>query len=160
MFSWCQQPPQGCPSYTCELLELPPCPGVSPQGEDGVLTQARVRGYSSTTCRGHTCYFQLKSSGLTSSAVKGFLVKPPSQGGFWNYQTKTGVNNAVEEKWGLPGLLGRCLYQMWYHFPQFWHYGSLGLSSVQFSSVAQSCPTLSRPHGLQQARPPCPSPTP
>ena len=29
----------------------------------------------------------------------------------------------------------------------------------QFSSVAQSCPTL-RPHELQHARPPCPSPTP
>ena len=29
----------------------------------------------------------------------------------------------------------------------------------QFSSVAQSCPTL-RPHGLRRARPPCPSPTP
>ena len=32
-------------------------------------------------------------------------------------------------------------------------------SSVQFSSVTQSCPTL-RPHGLQHARLPCPSPTP
>ena len=32
-------------------------------------------------------------------------------------------------------------------------------SSVQFSSIAQSCPTL-RPHGLQHARLPCPSPTP
>ena len=32
-------------------------------------------------------------------------------------------------------------------------------SSVQFSSVAQSCLTL-RPHGLQHARPPCPSPAP
>ena len=31
--------------------------------------------------------------------------------------------------------------------------------SVQFSSVAQSCPTL-RSHELQHARPPCPSPTP
>ena len=30
---------------------------------------------------------------------------------------------------------------------------------LQFSSVAQSCPTL-WPHGLQHARPPCPSPTP
>ena len=30
---------------------------------------------------------------------------------------------------------------------------------VQFSSVAQSCPTL-RPRELQHARPPCPSPTP
>ena len=33
------------------------------------------------------------------------------------------------------------------------------LASVQFSSVAQLCPTL-RPHELQHARPPCPSPTP
>ena len=31
--------------------------------------------------------------------------------------------------------------------------------SVQFSSVAQSCPTL-RPHESQHARPPCPSPSP
>ena len=30
---------------------------------------------------------------------------------------------------------------------------------IQFSSVAQSCPTL-RPHESQHARPPCPSPTP
>ena len=30
--------------------------------------------------------------------------------------------------------------------------------NFQFSSVAQSCPTL-RPHELQHARPPCPSPT-
>ena len=33
------------------------------------------------------------------------------------------------------------------------------LAAYQFSSVAQSCPTL-RPHELQHARPPCPSPTP
>ena len=33
------------------------------------------------------------------------------------------------------------------------------IASVQFSSVAQSCPTL-RPHESQLARPPCPSPTP
>ena len=32
-------------------------------------------------------------------------------------------------------------------------------SSVQFSSAAQSCPTL-QPHGLQHNRLPCPSPTP
>ena len=37
------------------------------------------------------------------------------------------------------------------------HYSSL--ISVQFSSVAQSCPTL-WPHVLQHARLPCPSPTP
>ena len=29
-----------------------------------------------------------------------------------------------------------------------------------FSLVTQSCPTLCNPHGLQHARPPCPSPTP
>ena len=33
------------------------------------------------------------------------------------------------------------------------------LSSLQFSSVAQSCPTL-RLHESQHARPPCPSPSP
>ena len=32
-------------------------------------------------------------------------------------------------------------------------------NSLQFSSVAQSCPTL-QPHEPQHARPPCPSPTP
>ena len=32
--------------------------------------------------------------------------------------------------------------------------------TLQFSSVGQSCPTLVRPHELQHARPPCPSPTP
>ena len=35
-----------------------------------------------------------------------------------------------------------------------------GLLNIQFSLVAQSCPTLLRPHGLQQARYPCPSPPP
>ena len=33
------------------------------------------------------------------------------------------------------------------------------LHAAMFSSVTQLCPTL-RPHGLQHARPPCPSPTP
>ena len=36
---------------------------------------------------------------------------------------------------------------------------SLWLCSVQFSSVAQSCPTL-QPHELQHSRTPCPFPTP
>ena len=34
------------------------------------------------------------------------------------------------------------------------------LYSDKISSVAQSCPTLLRPHESQHARPPCPSPTP
>ena len=33
------------------------------------------------------------------------------------------------------------------------------LTSVQLTSVTQSCPTL-QSHGMQHARPPCPSPTP
>ena len=37
--------------------------------------------------------------------------------------------------------------------------GKILVHSVQFSSVAQSCPTL-WPHELQHTRPPCPSPTP
>ena len=36
---------------------------------------------------------------------------------------------------------------------------SQALPCIQFSSVAQACPTL-QPHGLQHARLPCPSPTP
>ena len=47
------------------------------------------------------------------------------------------------------------------HWVQHWRYQSdqLAPSSVQFSSVAQSCQTLRR-HGLQHTRPPYPSPTP
>ena len=43
---------------------------------------------------------------------------------------------------------------------QCWWLHSLVLNPLnQFSSVVQSCATL-RPHGLQHARPPCPSPAP
>ena len=45
-----------------------------------------------------------------------------------------------------------------YCFPQELHQFTFPLC-VQFSSVAQSCLTLWH-HGLQHARPPCPSPTP
>ena len=42
----------------------------------------------------------------------------------------------------------------WTTFP------TVALSSVQFSSVAQSCANSLQPHESQHARPPCPSPTP
>ena len=47
------------------------------------------------------------------------------------------------------------------HFPIAYSWWVIKISSfsVQFSSVAQSCPTL-WPHRLQHARPPCPSSTP
>ena len=38
--------------------------------------------------------------------------------------------------------------------------GTLKSLLQQIRSVAQSCPTLCDPHESQQARPPCPSPTP
>ena len=44
---------------------------------------------------------------------------------------------------------------------QGWTLSNCSSYSVQFSSVAQSCPTDSlRPHGLQHTRLPCPSPAP
>ena len=43
-------------------------------------------------------------------------------------------------------------------WPDMYLWGKIILK-IQFSSVAQSCPTL-RPHESQHARPPCPSPTP
>ena len=45
----------------------------------------------------------------------------------------------------------------WKRGQELWFLNSFSL--VQFSSVAQLCPTL-RPHGLQHARPPCSSPFP
>ena len=43
--------------------------------------------------------------------------------------------------------------------PSLWYFVTEALSSVQFSSVTQSCHTL-QPHESQHTRPPCPSPTP
>ena len=62
-------------------------------------------------------------------------------------------------------VLHKCRYQIL--LPQPWHTFLLCLQNALHltpppsctSSVAQLCPTL-RPHGLQQARPPYPSPTP
>ena len=52
-------------------------------------------------------------------------------------------------------FLGACTY----YFSLLLNTVSYHLSSVQFSSVTQSCPTL-RPHESQHSRPPCPSPAP
>ena len=53
-----------------------------------------------------------------------------------------------------------------YYIPVYMYYPIIEKSFIpdtnwifQFSSVAQSCLTLLRPHGLQHARPPCPLPT-
>ena len=50
---------------------------------------------------------------------------------------------------------------LWYHLDHIWSifYALLCITDVQFSSVAQLCPTL-RPQGLEHARLPRPSPTP
>ena len=47
----------------------------------------------------------------------------------------------------------------WYCLNPYFRRGINIFPAPQFSSVAQSFPTL-RPHGLQYAKPPCPSPTP
>ena len=41
-----------------------------------------------------------------------------------------------------------------------WYYKSCYMINIQFSSVAQLCLTLCRPHEPQHAKPPSPSPTP
>ena len=50
----------------------------------------------------------------------------------------------------------QCTWYKIYHFNHFWMYSSIAL--VQFSCSVMS--NSLRPHELQHARPPCPSPTP
>ena len=53
------------------------------------------------------------------------------------------------------------LCQLKWSFDFFFPFHSVNMVySVQFSSVAQSCPTFCDPHESQHAKPPCPSPTP
>ena len=53
------------------------------------------------------------------------------------------------------------IYWIIFHEGGVWQGKAEAQASVQFSSVAQSCPTLCNPmNRTQHARPPCPSPTP
>ena len=54
-------------------------------------------------------------------------------------------------------LLKRYSRYFWRHLRYFWRHNCRKIISVQFSSVAQSCPTLCNP---MNRRPPCPSPSP
>ena len=61
----------------------------------------------------------------------------------------------------IAGLYGKFIFHFLRNCHPIFHNGCT-ISTVarhQFSSVTQLCPTL-RPHGLQHARLPCPSPTP
>ena len=49
---------------------------------------------------------------------------------------------------------------VWLSWTEYAYHIYVQFSSVQFSSVPQSCPTLCDPMNLKHARPPCPSPTP
>ena len=72
----------------------------------------------------------------------GFLLfKPPN---LWDF-VMTAPTNLI------------CLFHGFFLF--FFFFLFQNLASVQFSSVAQPCPTL-QPHELQHARPLCPSPAP
>ena len=78
--------------------------------------------------------------------------------------------NCLPQNWSLmPKRLGTADIHdifinssMLYITSLFLQVGSLGIEWLVFcfSSVAQSCPTLLQPHGLQHARLPSPSPTP
>ena len=59
--------------------------------------------------------------------------------------------------WGIQIL--NIIIHMTQECSSFWNLVICLLPAYQFSSVAQSCPTL-QPHGLQHTRPPCPSPIP
>ena len=67
----------------------------------------------------------------------------------WDAHCKT--HNIEEKNWNIEQAISRRLIKVWY---------ICALEYYQFSSVAQSCPTLCDLHELQHARPPCPSPTP
>ena len=68
-------------------------------------------------------------------------------------------------EWTLPmskstrGILGNLYNHVIFLFKAYHYYCSPLYSSVQFSSVAQSCLTFLQPHESQHARPPCASPT-
>ena len=68
-------------------------------------------------------------------------------------------------EWTLPmskstrGILGNLYSHVIFLFKAYHYYCSPLYSSVQFSSVAQSCLTFLQPHESQHARPPCASPT-
>ena len=67
----------------------------------------------------------------------------------WTHLPKS--KNAVQK------MMGK--YEYVRHLLQMFKIVRLFSVHIQFSSVAQLCPTL-RPHELQHARPPCPSSTP
>ena len=65
----------------------------------------------------------------------------------WSQNWKRSVFIPISKK----GNAKECQNAAQLHSSHTWH--------IQFSSVTQLCPTL-RTHGLQHARPPCPSPAP
>ena len=72
--------------------------------------------------------------------------------------------HGVTKSWTRPSTrmsIPLCRDHIWFTHPSVdsWALLHFRFSSVQFSSVAQSCPTL-QPHEPQDTRPPCPSPTP
>ena len=72
--------------------------------------------------------------------------------------------HGVTKSWTQPSTrmsIPLCRDHIWFTHPSVdsWALLHFRFSSVQFSSVAQSCPTL-QPHEPQHTRPPCPSPTP
>ena len=144
----------------------------------GTLHSSLPRSFS------HSLYFSgLHSNSLTSHSMTASISISPTKA--WNtYQEawvrcspdtsySTGLSwcaqAAITKNHGMGGVNNRNLFLTVFcrleslrskcHLTEFLVRALFLAGSVPFSSVAQSHPTL-RPHGLQHARPSCPSPTP
>ena len=91
------------------------------------------------------------------------MIQPAFRRRGWNWSSCLGIREDKVPEAGKPLLLeadGGCQMRSEERQVTLGQLLVLGRSLISsFSSVAQSCPTL-RPHGLQHARPPCPSPAP
>ena len=87
-----------------------------------------------------------------------FLPHPLTPGEQSAYFPRLKFNNSTPQiqpiLW-INRILGRCYFNCLLSTLMYFY----TLRRIQFSSVAQLCPTL-RPHESQRTRPPCPSPTP
>ena len=105
----------------------------------------------------HFFFLVLEDHWVNNSKFSGFLFKCTIFKIFWN------ILKTKHSPWHVVGVLGhRSVDTCWgiiWATDYFFSYKIAFFSSVQFSSVTYSCPTL-RPHESQHARPLCPSPTP
>ena len=108
--------------------------GCSPWGREESDTTERLHFHFSLSCVG----------GGNGNPLQCSCLENPRDGGAW-----WAAVYGVAQSWTRLKRLSSSRVKLKMHL----------LHEAMFSSVAQLCLTL-RPHGLQHARPPCPSPTP